>query len=103
MHCSQHILLELYAITPPPYVVELDTHPLGPLLQTALGKSTGRTTVPNVLINGQSIGGGDDVEKLHLDGKLIDTVQSLGGKRIVEVKKASSAEPLRKREVRLRA
>lgn len=64
----------MYSITPPPYVVELDHHELGPALQAALGKSTGRATVPNVLINGKSIGGGDDIAKLHSDGTLTHTI-----------------------------
>ncbi|KAL9578157.1 MAG: hypothetical protein Q9212_005896, partial [Teloschistes hypoglaucus] len=59
---AKNILLEKYLITPSPYVVELDQHRLGPGLQAALQKSTGRRTVPNVLINGKSIGGGDDVQ-----------------------------------------
>ncbi|EMD00979.1 hypothetical protein BAUCODRAFT_42814, partial [Baudoinia panamericana UAMH 10762] len=84
---AKHILLDLYTIDPPPYVVELDQHELGTGLQAALEKSTGRRTVPNVLINGKSIGGGDDIEALHNDDKLVETVQSMGGKRIVEVKK----------------
>ena len=71
-----------YKITPTPFVVELDEHPLGPQLQDELASSTGRRTVPNILINGRSIGGGDDVEKLHLEGSLIETVKSMGGKRM---------------------
>lgn len=83
------ILLSKYTITPAPYVVELDQHPLGPRLQDALEKSTGRRTVPNVLINGKSIGGGDEVEALDVSGDLVAKVQSMGGKRIVEAKLAS--------------
>ncbi|KAI9819889.1 MAG: hypothetical protein M1827_006459 [Pycnora praestabilis] len=79
------ILLEKYKIVPAPWVVELDEHPLGHELQTALKKSTGRATVPNVLINGKSIGGGDDVEELQNSGTLIDKVKKMGGKRIMEV------------------
>lgn len=71
---------------PSPFVVELNEHPLGPRLQSALAKSTGRRTVPNILINGKSIGGGDDVEALDENGKLIDKVKSMGGKRIVEAR-----------------
>ncbi|KAF2143691.1 uncharacterized protein K452DRAFT_160966 [Aplosporella prunicola CBS 121167] len=83
---AKRILLESYAITPRPYVVELDQHPLGAGLQAALAKSTGRGTVPNILINGRSIGGGDDVESLQLNGRLAETVHSMGGKRVTEVK-----------------
>ncbi|KAF2209811.1 hypothetical protein CERZMDRAFT_46589 [Cercospora zeae-maydis SCOH1-5] len=82
---AKHILLDLYEITPKPYVVELDVHELGPGLQSHLGKSTGRRTVPNVLVNGKSIGGGDDIEALHESGKLAETLKNMGGKRIVGV------------------
>ncbi|EON61070.1 hypothetical protein W97_00281 [Coniosporium apollinis CBS 100218] len=83
---AKTILLEKYKITPAPYVVELDQHPLGQRLQHALAKTTGRSTVPNILINGKSIGGGDDVEDLHQRGRIIDTVKSMGGKRIMEAR-----------------
>lgn len=49
--------------------------------------------MPNILINGKSIGGGDDIEALHNSGKIVETVLSMGGKRIMtaEKKVASSA------------
>lgn len=105
---AQHILLSSYTITPPPYVVELDLHPLGPGLQAALKKSTGRSTVPNVLINGKSIGGGDDVAALDESGTLEAKVKEMGGKRIMEVKKVAVQEGEglgandRKREVKFK-
>lgn len=82
---AKHILLDLYKIQPDPFVVELDEHPLGPQLQHTLGETTGRTTVPNILIMGKSIGGGDDIEELHNDRKLIHKIKAMGGSRIVEV------------------
>lgn len=81
----QHILQDLYTITPSPHVVELDLHELGPGLQGALHDRTGRRTVPNVLVDGQSIGGGDDIEALHQSGKLIEKIQSLAGKQITSI------------------
>ena len=77
-------IFEKYTIVPAPFVVELDQHPLGAQLQASLAKSTGRRTVPNILINGKSIGGGDDIEALHKSGELIDKVKSMGGKRVIE-------------------
>lgn len=71
---------------PAPFVVELDKHPMGPQLQDTLARMTGRRTVPNVLISGKSIGGGDDVELLHSQHELINKVKSMGGKRITEAK-----------------
>jgi len=42
--------------------------------------------VPNVLVNGRSIGGGDDIQALEESGALIDKVKTMGGKRITEAK-----------------
>ncbi|KAL2042892.1 hypothetical protein N7G274_004652 [Stereocaulon virgatum] len=85
---AKRILLEKYLIVPTPYVVELDKHPLGPGLQAALEKSTGRRTVPNILVNGKSIGGGDDIEALDDSGGLLDKVTGMAGKRIVDAKRS---------------
>ena len=67
-------------------MVELDAHPLGQGLQSALAKSTGRRTVPNILVVGRSIGGGDDIEALDESGSLIEKVKDMAQKRIVEAK-----------------
>ena len=75
-----------YGITPAPYIVELDEHPLGPRLQDQLERSTGRRIVPNVLVNGVSVGGGDDVAAFDEKGELADKIRSLAGKRITEIK-----------------
>ncbi|KAK0115422.1 hypothetical protein ONS96_013878 [Cadophora gregata f. sp. sojae] len=90
---AKGILLEKYLIDPKPYVVELDQHPLGAQLQAKLADLTGRNTVPNVLINGFSIGGGDDVAELDSSRKLVDKVKELGGKRMLEVKLRPIEEP----------
>lgn len=38
-----------------------------------------------MLINGKSIGGGDDIQALHDSGKLIHKVKAMGGKRVMSV------------------
>jgi hypothetical protein len=48
--------------------------------------------VPNVLINGKSIGGGDDVAALDESDELISKIKEMGGKRIMEVKKVEVKE-----------
>ena len=83
---AKRILLEKYTIVPAPHVVELDQHPLGTKLQASLETMTGRRTVPNIMINGKSIGGGDDVEELDNASTLIDKIKGMGGKRVMEVK-----------------
>jgi glutaredoxin len=85
-------ILSQYNIVPAPYIVELDKHALGPRLQTLLGTITGRRTVPNVLVNGVSIGGGDDVEALDRDDELISKIKSIAGKSIMEIERLPAAE-----------
>ena len=85
-------IFEKYNIVPAPFVVELDQHPLGPKMQDTLEKMTGRRTVPNVLINGKSIGGGDDIAALDKDTDLINKIKDMGGKRIMEAKRKEASE-----------
>lgn len=82
---AKTILLDKYNIVPSPFVVELDEHPLGLKLQNLLAENTDRRTVPNIMVSGRSIGGGDEISALHEEGKLIDKIRSLGDKRIMEV------------------
>jgi glutaredoxin len=63
-------------------VVELDEHPMGPYLQDELEEKTGRRTVPNILINGVSIGGSDEIVDLDTKDKLIGKFLDLGNKRV---------------------
>ncbi|KAK4170137.1 putative monothiol glutaredoxin-6 precursor [Cladorrhinum sp. PSN259] len=79
---AKGILLDKYVIEPKPYVVELDLHPLGKEMQARLGEITGRRTVPNIMIYGKSIGGGDDIAALDKEKKLAGKINSLGGNRI---------------------
>lgn len=59
---------------------------MGLALQAKLADLTGRRTVPNTLIDGVSIGGGDDVAELDVKRKLIDKINELGGKKIISAK-----------------
>ena len=79
---AKGLLLEKYNIDPAPYVVELDEHPLGPQIQARLAEITGRRTVPNIMINGKSIGGSDDITELDKDHSLVEKIKTLGGKRV---------------------
>ena len=46
----------------------------------------------NVLVNGISIGGGDDVEALDRDDQLISKIKSIAGKSIMEIERVPAAE-----------
>ena len=43
---------------------------------------TGRKTVPNIMVNGKSVGGGDEIAELDTRKTLIDKFKSMGGKRL---------------------
>lgn len=61
---------------------------LGRKLQDLLATLTGRRTVPNIMINAQSLGGSDDIAKMDAEGTLEEEIKKLGGKRIVSVEKS---------------
>ncbi|KPM36096.1 hypothetical protein AK830_g10468 [Neonectria ditissima] len=79
---AKGLLLEKYSITPEPYVVELDKHPLTTYMQNQLEKKTGRRTVPNIMVNGVSIGGADDVLDLDKSDSLVSKILQYGGGKI---------------------
>ncbi|EQC26943.1 hypothetical protein SDRG_15274 [Saprolegnia diclina VS20] len=74
---AKGILKELKAEV---HVVEIDLLPPAVMsqYQDMLEALTGRRTVPNILLNGQSIGGGDDVEALHQSKKLAPMLHKIG-------------------------
>lgn len=59
---------------------------MGSRLQDQLEIMTGRRTVPNVIIDGISIGGGDDVAALDNSHSLIEKVRLLAGKKVDDIK-----------------
>ncbi|TQV95751.1 Glutaredoxin, eukaryotic/virial [Cordyceps javanica] len=89
---AKGILLEKYLIDPRPEVVELDEHPLGSDLQDLLLGLTGRRTVPNVLVNGKSIGGADDIVELDNTDKLIGKIQELGQRKVAVSERFSTEQ-----------
>lgn len=79
---AKGLLLEKYTIDPLPYVVELDEHKIGPQLQAKLAILTGRKTVPNVLVNGKSIGGSDELAELDIQKTLAAKIKTLSNKGV---------------------
>lgn len=64
-----------YSFTPSYSVIELDRHNNGAELQKYVEQKTGRGTVPNVIINGKSRGGSDDLISLHKNGQLLPSLK----------------------------
>ncbi|KAJ4301763.1 hypothetical protein N0V90_003857 [Kalmusia sp. IMI 367209] len=94
---AKHILLEKYEIVPEPYVVELDEHQIGLKLQEVLADTTGRRTVPNVMVIGKSIGGGDQMQELDETDTMIETIKKLGDTRITKVARRAAQPEIRRR------
>ncbi|KAG5723275.1 hypothetical protein E4T56_gene321 [Termitomyces sp. T112] len=57
-------------------VYELDERDDGSEIQTYLLEKTGQRTVPNIFVNGQHIGGSDDLKKSFDDGNLTKLVRA---------------------------
>jgi glutaredoxin 3 len=88
-------LLESYDLDPPPKVVEVDlrgecmpslyhtcSHRDIPddseVIKTALTRLTGRSTFPNILVKGNSLGGSDEIYAMHMNGTLGNTLRAAG-------------------------
>ncbi|SCU90674.1 LADA_0F05732g1_1 [Lachancea dasiensis] len=83
----KELLHQKYVFTPNFIVVELDKHEHGAELQSYIGSQTGRTTVPNVVINGVSRGGFDDLRVLQENGELLTSLKDWAGKMLTVSKK----------------
>ncbi|XP_030497079.1 monothiol glutaredoxin-S6 [Cannabis sativa] len=64
---AKRILGELHQ---QPFVVELDLRDDGTQIQDVLLDLVGRHTVPQIFVNGQHIGGSDDLKNAVLNGQL---------------------------------
>ncbi|KAG8967157.1 hypothetical protein FRC03_010530 [Tulasnella sp. 419] len=71
-------LLSRYKITPAPFIIEVDTRGDAMLIKAHLTKLTGRSTFPNVILRGTSLGGSDDLNALHASRKLKEILEKGG-------------------------
>lgn len=90
----KHLLKTEYQITPAPIIVELDEHENGAELQKHVGEETGRFTVPNIIIGGESRGGADDIVALHENNELMDLFHTWaeGGAKIEKLGSTDSID-----------
>lgn len=75
------LLSSKYKITPEPFILELDLYEHGSELQKHIGKVTKRKTVPNLIVNGFSYGGCDDIVALDNEGKLLSSLTNWLGEK----------------------
>ena len=48
--------------------------------------------MPNILVNGKSIGGGDDIEAAEIAGTLVEKITNMAGKRLTKLEKLREGE-----------
>ncbi|KAG7446615.1 thioredoxin-like protein [Guyanagaster necrorhizus] len=73
-------LLESYDLDPPVKIIEVDLRDDSVQLKSLLTRLTSHSTFPNIVVRGNSIGGSDDLAKLHAEGKLKGILQGAGVK-----------------------
>ncbi|KAJ2698470.1 hypothetical protein H4218_003265 [Coemansia sp. IMI 209128] len=59
-------------------VLEVDTEKDPVEIKAALSKVSGRQTFPNIFVDGQSIGGSDDLQAKHASGELTELLKKAG-------------------------
>jgi len=71
-------LLETYNLTPPPKIIEVDLRDDGDFIKLILTRLTEHSTFPNIILNGQGLGGNDDLHTLRAQGKLKKMFEGAG-------------------------
>lgn len=71
-------LLETYNLSPPPKIIEVDLRDDGDFIKLILTRLTEHSTFPNIILNGEGLGGNDDLHTLRAQGKLKKMFESAG-------------------------
>ncbi|KAG1771625.1 thioredoxin-like protein [Suillus placidus] len=71
-------LLETYNLSPPPKIIEVDLRDDGDFIKLILTRLTEHSTFPNIILNGQGLGGSDDLHTLRAQGKLKKMFENAG-------------------------
>ncbi|KAF7323110.1 Glutaredoxin domain protein [Mycena chlorophos] len=71
-------LLQTYRLSPPPKIIEVDLRDDAEHLKQLLARLTHHGTFPNNVLLGQSLGGFDQLNALHNDGKLRKMLEGAG-------------------------
>ncbi|ESK93842.1 glutaredoxin domain protein [Moniliophthora roreri MCA 2997] len=77
-------LLETYGLRPPPKVIEVDLRDDSTQIKAILTRLTKQSTFPNIFIQGKSVGGSDDLHKLHSEKSLRRILEKAGVQVIAE-------------------
>lgn len=73
-------LLEGYNLSPAPKIIEVDLRADSSHIKTLLMRLTNRSTFPNVILHGRSLGGSDELVRMHEEGQLREILENGGVK-----------------------
>jgi len=73
-------LLASMSLMPEPFIVEVDLRDDAGTVKELLMRLTGHGTFPNVIVQRKSIGGSDDLTRLHGSGELVQVLAAAGVK-----------------------
>ncbi|KAG2089845.1 uncharacterized protein F5147DRAFT_725347 [Suillus discolor] len=71
-------LLESYNLSPPPKIIEVDLRDDWDFIKLILTRLTEHSTFPNIILNGEGLGGSDDLHTLRAQGKLKKMFENAG-------------------------
>jgi len=71
-------LLETYDLSPAPKIIEVDWRADSSHIKTLLTRLTHHSTFPNVILRGHSLGGSDDLIRLHEEDRLRQVLEKAG-------------------------
>ncbi|KAG1871239.1 hypothetical protein DFJ58DRAFT_762942 [Suillus subalutaceus] len=71
-------LLESYNLSPPPKIIEVDLRDDWDFIKIILTRLTEHSTFPNIILNGQGLGGNDELQTLRAQGKLKKMFENAG-------------------------
>lgn len=71
-------LLESYNLSPPPKIIEVDLRDDWDFIKLILTRLTEHSTFPNIILNGEGLGGNDELHTLRAQGKLKKMFENAG-------------------------
>ncbi|QRW08274.1 monothiol glutaredoxin [Ceratobasidium sp. AG-Ba] len=71
-------LLASMHLEPQPFIVEVDLRHDADIVKALLMRLTGHGTFPNVVVQGKTLGGSDDLAHLHENGELVKILGDAG-------------------------
>ncbi|QRV79410.1 monothiol glutaredoxin [Ceratobasidium sp. AG-Ba] len=79
LQAAKNLLASMH-LEPQPFIVEVDLRHDADIVKALLMRLTGHGTFPNVVVQGKTLGGSDDLAHLHENGELVKILGDAGVK-----------------------